>query len=119
MKKLLFSVALLAMPLSGCHLFTDPANIAGVTQEEANEVRVIKAALTVTGAYTVLGQQFDKGLVTASEAARVKASIDKANEAVKIAAAAVELEDLTVDAKLLALQNLLDALAREAILKGS
>lgn len=121
MKAFFLSVAalgLLAAP-AGCHLLTDPANIEGALPAEANELRVIKASLTVTGAYSVLSSQLDKGLVTPAEARRIKTEIDKARDAVKVAAQAVEIGDMTTDAKLLALQSLLDALAREAILKGS
>lgn len=108
--------ALLATP--ACTLFQDPANIAGVTKEEANEVRLIKASLTVSGAYAVLGQQLDKGLVTKAEATRIKTEIDKVGEAVKVAATALEIGDGTAEQKLLYLQNLVDALARERLLKG-
>lgn len=119
MKALFLAVALAAAPLGGCTLFADPANVAGATKEEANELRIIKASLTVAGAYSVLGSQFDKGLVTQAEATAIKKEIDKANAAVKVAADALAINDMTLDAKLLALQNLLDDLARERILKGS
>lgn len=120
MKAILLSVAalgLLAVP--ACSYFQDPANIAGATKEEANELRVIKAQLTVTGAYTVLGQQIDKGLVTQAEAIRIKRVIDNAKTAADVAEQAVATEDASTDAKLALLQNFLDALAREHILKGS
>lgn len=119
-KALLLTVAafaLLAAP--ACSLLKDPAQTEGALPSEANELRVIKAHLTVAGAYSVLGQQIEKGLVTQPEARRIKASIDKANAAADAAEQAVALEDATADVKLSVLQNLLDGLAREAILKGS
>lgn len=122
MRAIFLSIAamgLMVTPLTACNYLSDPAHVEGALPAEANNLRVIKAALTVTGAYTVLGQQVDKGLVTVSEAARVKKVIDQAHEAVKLAATAVEINDMSAEAKLVALQNLLDALAREAILKGS
>lgn len=91
-----------ALSLGGCAqlgaLFGDPATVPGALPSEATELRLIRAAWTVQGAYGAIGEQLQRGTLTAQEAADAKQKVDEAAKAVTLASCAAGVT-LPVDAE--------------------
>lgn len=120
MRRLLIAaaLALAAVSTAGCELLGQagsPCEVTGATEAETPKLCVIRGAMTVRAAYAATREQLEKGAITAAEAATVKESIDKAAEAVDVAAQAVELNDKTMDEKLIVLEGwVLELLRKQA-----
>lgn len=88
------SAALIFTAAPGCAAIDKLLGGGGVIEQasdaERAPLRVIQASLIVRGAYATIEQQFDLGLLSASEALVLKAKVDKVRLAVETAAIAVE-----------------------------
>jgi hypothetical protein len=115
------AAALVAMSaLGGCQVFSpiaDPASV-GCTEDEANECRVIAAALIVKAANLTIGESLDRSVITVQEAARLRGITRQAEAALLQARQALPFEDATTDARLAALEAILSQLLAERILAG-
>lgn len=101
LKSALLAIAVCGASLSGgCALFGDPAAVAGALPSEATELRIIRAALTVRGAYAATTEQLQRGVITATQARDVKDKVDEAAKAVTLAGCATGVplpSDLAAD----------------------
>lgn len=73
------------MALGGCAELGLTGAITGASQTEQVNLRIMQAADVVVAADATVGQQLDKGLITAKQAGDAKAVIDKARAAVNVA----------------------------------
>lgn len=114
----MIALAVVALPVTaGCQWLPDPAKIEGATPAEANELRLIQAALLVKAANDTISQQLDARLITAQEASRLLAMTDKARAAVVKAREYLPLENATFAEQLNAVNVLLIQLLQERIIK--
>lgn len=119
MRGLAIAFALIAVPLgtAGCNLLQDPATIEGALPSEANELRVIQAALVVKTANQTIGQQLDAGLISPGEASRLRGLTKQAETALAAAREVLPLEDGTTAERIAAVNVILIRLLREQVIK--
>ncbi len=110
--------ALLAFaPLAACNVFPDPAKVEGALPGEANELRIIQAALVVKAANVTIGQQLDAHVVSVAEATRLRGLTKKAEDAIASARTVLPLENGTTADRIAAVNAILIQLLREQVIK--
>lgn len=117
LSSMMLAAAMLCTPLAGCSLLQDPAKIEGALPSEANELRVIQAALVVKTANQTIGQQLDAKVLSVQDAVRLRALTKKAEDAVSAARVALPLEDGTTAEKIAAVNVILIQLLREQVIR--
>lgn len=112
------AVLLLAAPvMAACAVIPSPAAM-GCTQDEANECRVVAAAMLVKAANITIGEQLDRGVVTVAEASRLRGLTRQAESALAAARVALPLENGTTAARIAALDAILLQILREQVIKA-
>lgn len=118
--KLMICLVLTALPvgaLEACSTLQDPAKIEGALPSEANELRVIQAALIVKAANATVAQQLDAKVISVSDAVRLRALTKRAEDAVAAARVALPLENGTTADRIAAVNVILIQLLREQVIK--
>lgn len=113
--------ALVCLPfaaMTACStVLPSPAQM-GCTTAEANNCRLVAAALIIQGANTTIGEQFDRGVLTKDEALRLRGVTKKATDALLLAQRAVSLSAADTDTQLAALDAVLYQLLQAQLVKA-
>lgn len=103
---------------AACSSLVDPAKVEGALPGEANQLRIIQAALVVKAANTTISQQLQLNVITVPEAVRLRALTKQAEAAVVAARDALPLANGTTTERIAALNALLLQLLREQVIKA-
>ena len=123
LRAVVIAIALLGAPVAvtgGCAQIglSDPAGIPGALPGEANELRVIRAAMVVRAGYDTVADQLEAGVITAGEAAAAKAVLDRAADAVELAEQGLALSRATREERLVYLEGLILDILRAQLAKA-